>query len=418
MGRREYIIIEKWGMYANCKEKQDLRIQCSKRFIFNVTNTCSLKRRESESAHQFLCKNINQVYRITYKATRSNIFVRTNSLDYLTMDKSVQVGPWGGNGGNQWDDGVHNGVREISILYSTSIYAIQITYDNNGQPFQAENHAGICRHTKFAQIKLQFPDEILISVSGRYCPAVYGGRPVIRSLTFKSNKRTFGPFGFEEGTPFDFLANGQKIVGFYGKTGDIKMSIANNRYEDKSVQAGPWGGIGGNQWDDGVHNGVREISLLYGTSIYDIQLTYDNNGQPFQAENHAGIGRTHTKSAQIKLQYPDEILVGVSGRYCPAVYGGRPVIRSLTFKSNKRTFGPFGFEEGTPFNFLTNGQKIAGFYGKTGWFLDSIGVHLLPSKPAIFQMNTLKFTGFYHHANKYVEQQKTKKGTKLYLWAK
>ncbi|XP_071712187.1 jacalin-related lectin 3-like [Rutidosis leptorrhynchoides] len=311
--------------------------------------------------------------------------------------KSVQVGPWGGNGGNQWDDGVHNGVREISILYGTSIYAIQITYDNNGQPFQAENHAGICRHTKSAQIKLQFPDEMLISVSGRYCPAVYGGRPVIRSITLKSNKRTFGPFGFEEGTPFNFLTNGQKI--------------------DKRVQVGPWGGNGGNQWDDGVHNGVREIGILYGTSIYAMQVTYDNNGKPFQAENHAGIYR-HTKSAQIKLQHPDEILVGVSGRYCPAVNGGQPVIRSLTFKSNTRTFGPFGFEEGTPFNFLTNGQKIVGFYGKTGWFLDSIGLHLLPSKPTIFRINPMKFTGFYHHANKYVEQQKTNKGSKVYLWDK
>ena len=79
---------------------------------------------------------------------------------------------------------------------------------------------------------------------------------------------------------------------------------------------------------------------------------------------------------QVKLQYPEEILISVSGHYCPVVHGGSPVIRSLTFKSNRRTFGPFGVEEGTPFSLSMDGGQIVGFQGRSGWYLDAIGFHL------------------------------------------
>lgn len=58
------------------------------------------------------------------------------------------------------------------------------------------------------------------------------------------------------------------------------------------------------------------------------------------------------------------------------VHGIGPVIRSLTFKTNKRTFGPYGFEEGTLFTFSTEGSIIVGLKGRSGWYLDSIGFHL------------------------------------------
>lgn len=103
--------------------------------------------------------------------------------------------------------------------------------------------------------------------------------------------------------------------------------------------------------------------------------------------------------------------------YCPMVYGGGPIIRSLTLKSNIRTIGSFGVEKGMPFNFLANGSWIVGFYEGTGWFPNSIRFYLLPSKPTIFQRVEMKFTGFYPLANKDGEQQKTK-GSRSYHWGK
>lgn len=52
------------------------------------------------------------------------------------------------------------------------------------------------------------------------------------------------------------------------------------------------------------------------------------------------------------------------------------MIRSLTFKSNKRTFGPFGVEEGTPFTFSMDGGLVVGFKGRSGWYVDAIGFFL------------------------------------------
>ncbi|KAL8230311.1 hypothetical protein R6Q57_000088 [Mikania cordata] len=180
---------------------------------------------------------------------------------------------------------------------------------------------------------------------------------------------------------------------------------------DQSIMLAPWGGNGGHEWDDGVHNGVKEITLVYGRCIHSIQLTYDNNGKHFLAEKHGGIGGS--KSAQIKLQFPDEILISVNGHYCPVVYGGSPVIRSLTFKTNKRTLGPFGVEEGTPFNFMTNGGHIVGFVGRSGWFLDSLGFCLSSCKPSIYQRFQIISKGFNPLAIKNGGQDKIK-GSKGY----
>ncbi|GAA0145244.1 hypothetical protein LIER_05486 [Lithospermum erythrorhizon] len=108
-----------------------------------------------------------------------------------------------------------------------------------------------------------------------------------------------------------------------------------------------------------------------------MKVGYDNNGQSFPAAKHGGTGRSLT--AEIKLQFPDEFLTSVSGYICPVVHanhGGSPVIRSLSFKSNRRTFGAYGVEEGTPFSFPMEGGKIVGFKGRCRWFLDSIGFYI------------------------------------------
>lgn len=141
-----------------------------------------------------------------------------------------------------------------------------------------------------------------------------------------------------------------------------------------TILVGPWGGNGGNSWDDGIYHGVREITIVYDQCIDSIQVVYDKNGKPITAENHGGVGGSRT--AEIKLQYPEEYLTSVSGHYCPVVYGGSPVIRSLAFSSNKRTFGPFGVEEGTPFTLSMDGASIVGFKGRGGWYLDAIGFRL------------------------------------------
>ncbi|KAL4382603.1 hypothetical protein AHAS_Ahas04G0250000 [Arachis hypogaea] len=126
-----------------------------------------------------------------------------------------------------------------------------------------------------------------------------------------------------------------------------------------------------------------------------LTLVYDNHGKRFKATKHGGSNpKLKAKKEKIKLKYPGEFLVGISGHYFPlqARDGGNPYIRSLKFISNKsilnpkkkggainfvqETYGPYGVEEGTPFDFAMKDLEIVGFHGRSGWYLDSIGIHL------------------------------------------
>ncbi|TQD78428.1 hypothetical protein C1H46_036017 [Malus baccata] len=150
----------------------------------------------------------------------------------------------------------------------------------------------------------------------------------------------------------------------------------------KIMEVGPWGGNGGTPWDDGIYNGVREITVVHGHCIDSITVVYDKNGKPFRAETCGGRGGTQT--AEIKLEYPDEYIVSVTGHYGTMVYGGTPIIRSLKFQSNRRTFGPFGMDEGTPFTYTLDGGKIVGLKGRNGWYIDAIGFHVSPAPARLF----------------------------------
>lgn len=81
---------------------------------------------------------------------------------------------------------------------------------------------------------------------------------------------------------------------------------------------------------------------------------------------------------QVRLEYPDEFLTSVDGYYGSLQEWGPILILSLTFHSNRTTYGPFGVEQGTYFTCPKMNAKIVGFLGKSGWYLDAIGVYVEP----------------------------------------
>ena len=81
---------------------------------------------------------------------------------------------------------------------------------------------------------------------------------------------------------------------------------------------------------------------------------------------------------QVKLDCPDEFLTSIHGHYGCLNEWGPVFVRSLSFESNRKTYGPFGTEQGTYFSFPMAGGKIVGFHGKAGWYLDAIGAYLKP----------------------------------------
>lgn len=82
---------------------------------------------------------------------------------------------------------------------------------------------------------------------------------------------------------------------------------------------------------------------------------------------------------QVVLEFPDEYLVSIHGYYSDLERWGLAtnVICSLTLETNKKSYGPFGVEDGFKFSFPTVGLKVVGIYGRSGLFLDAIGIHVV-----------------------------------------
>ncbi|XP_042493606.1 jacalin-related lectin 19-like [Macadamia integrifolia] len=145
--------------------------------------------------------------------------------------------------------------------------------------------------------------------------------------------------------------------------------------EEKPMKVGPWGGQGGSHWDDGVYTDVRQLSITHGQGIDSLHIEYvDLKGSFLFSVKHGGKGGS--KTDKVILDYPNEFVTSIHGHYGNMSSGGPVFIRSLTIESNKKTYGPYGVEQGTKFSFQMMGGKIVGFHGKSGIYMDSIGVYV------------------------------------------
>lgn len=54
------------------------------------------------------------------------------------------VGPWGGNGGKQWDDGVFSSIHELHLhVGDSAVHAIQLFYESSeGKIVRSQKHGG------------------------------------------------------------------------------------------------------------------------------------------------------------------------------------------------------------------------------------------------------------------------------------
>lgn len=82
--------------------------------------------------------------------------------------------------------------------------------------------------------------------------------------------------------------------------------------------------------------------------------------------------------SQIKLDYPDEHLISINGHFGSIIEWGPLIVRSLVLESNRKRYGPFGIQQGTPFTFPVTGGKVVGFHGRSSFYIDSIGVYMKP----------------------------------------
>ncbi|KAK4777049.1 hypothetical protein SAY86_005737 [Trapa natans] len=287
------------------------------------------------------------------------------------------AGPFGSERGNCWDDGRSCGnIREIVITWDGFIRSIKCVYEKDGLIREGIKHDGSDGSNETV-IKLNRPDEYISMMSGYY--GQVNGATLVINLTFISNIRTYGPFGGGNNLTHTYFRtpwNIGMINGFYGRGGNSVNAIGAHfvpiyhRLPLKMI--GPFGDDSRDQWDDGKHNGIRQINISYGQIIDSISCTYDDNGDAAEGSKHGGGGPV---AEDFKLDYPNEYVSSISGHI--GQLANNMCIRSLTFKTNKkRTFGPFGSETGTPFFIESNTCKIVGLFGSSSIYLHSIGAHM------------------------------------------
>ncbi|KAK4838423.1 hypothetical protein QYF36_013612 [Acer negundo] len=164
--------------------------------------------------------------------------------------------------------------------------------------------------------------------------------------------------------------------------------------KDIPREVGPWGGNKGKAWDDGRLKGrIIEIDVHVGNGvIHAIHYRYEStDGCDSSNYKHGGDGATTIYRIELGKDInadprnqnrnrclPEE-LVGISGFYgafdgnCCVEY---QVVRSISFYTDKGKYGPFGTEIGTFFNSpACSKAKVVGFHGRSGEYLDAIGVH-------------------------------------------
>lgn len=93
---------------------------------------------------------------------------------------------------------------------------------------------------------------------------------------------------------------------------------------------------------------------------------------------------------------PSEFMIGVSGSI-GQLKNKIIVITSLTFVTNARSYGPFGKGRANSFHIpMQSNGSIVGFFGRSGRYLDSIGVSTNHELEIIGQEDVL-FSPYYFY---------------------
>ena len=139
---------------------------------------------------------------------------------------------------------------------------------------------------------------------------------------------------------------------------------------------GPDGGPGGTPYDDVAPNQMEigELQIRSGWFIDQLQVVYRDptSGHVVSGPAHGGNGGQLT----VITLNAGEFITEINGRT-------GSFVDSLLLKTNQgRIFSNLGGDGGpNPFRFhpgVGSGVEIFGFFGRSGLFLDDIGVHTRP----------------------------------------
>jgi len=142
------------------------------------------------------------------------------------------------------------------------------------------------------------------------------------------------------------------------------------------TKSGPFGGNGGSEKDIvEAPRRLESITVSSGSIVDSITFSYvDQAGQKRTAGPWGGAGGNKNTI----VLGPNEFVKEVSGEY--GRYQTHLIITSMKIITNVKTYGPFGGEgKGRDFSIpAEKNSSIVGFFGRSGTYLDSIGVYVHP----------------------------------------
>nr|TKS04651.1 mannose/glucose-specific lectin-like isoform X2 [Populus alba] len=287
---------------------------------------------------------------------------------------SISAGRWGGPGGDPFSFRVGSWIKEIIVHEGANIKSLSFK-DGNGQEYGKFGGKNANDTGEERRIEIDGLSEYLKSITGTY--GDYAGMVVITSLSFITNLTTRGPFGTATGTSFSVPIEGSVVIGFHGRGGyyldAIGIHVKPGDIEG-TISIGPWGGRGGDPWSYITNRGISQIVINVGSNIKSISFrdTTDLDSATFGGKHPNDIGERKT----VLINWPSEQLTSISGTY--GNFSSLLTITSLSFTTNRTTYGPFGTGSGTPFSIPINNNAVVGFHGRAGYYLDAIGIFVKP----------------------------------------
>ncbi|KAF7141557.1 hypothetical protein RHSIM_Rhsim06G0033000 [Rhododendron simsii] len=285
----------------------------------------------------------------------------------------ISIGPWGGRQGERWAYKPTEGfiIKQIIVRHGWAVDSLLFQSERADGSLEYSDKFGGPGGTRTDKVCIDSPAEYItainITIGDSLLFGNFSGQVVITSLSFVTNVTEYGPFGSKLGTFISTLVENGSMVGFHGRAGDFINSVgfythpkfpcicqipvqeyASN--EHKNINAvellslrdpGPWGGPGGNQWDDGVFAAVQKVHLYIGHGwIHAIQVEYmKRDGKNIWSPMHGTpIGEL------IEMDFAGEVLVGIEG-HCGPVEGENGIgvtVTSISLYTNRGKYGPFG----------------------------------------------------------------------------
>ncbi|KAJ9560889.1 hypothetical protein OSB04_006049 [Centaurea solstitialis] len=147
------------------------------------------------------------------------------------------------------------------------------------------------------------------------------------------------------------------------------------------ITLGPWGGPKGEPWIWMAKGGIKKITIIHRDVVID-RIKFHSDDCTGETESpFYGHPIEISKKETICIDYPNEHLVSISGTYDYHIDNCK-VVLSLCFVTNKKRYGPYGSDFGTRFSYGGKGGVIVGFHGRADYFLNAIGVYLMPESLA------------------------------------